>query len=104
MNSIKTVLCLTLLSLTGLLEAQPNVTSWDILSQGANDKLPERRKQAIVAIGSIGLVPEAIKLEESALLNDEDPTVRQTAAATLGQMKSKQSIPALQKALDDSFG
>src|ERR1700694_4660106 len=104
MNSIKTVLCLVLVSQAGMLYGQPNVTGWDILSQGANDKNPERRKQAMVAIGSIGLAPEAIKLTESTLLNDEDPVVRQTAAATLGQMKSKQSIPALQKALDDAYG
>src|SRR5438105_1957156 len=104
MNSRITVLWLILLSLAGLLQAQPNVTSWDILSQGINDKNPERRKEAVVAIGSIGLASEALKLEESALLNDEDPAVRQTAAATLGQMKSKQSIPALQKALDDASG
>lgn len=104
MNSNKTVLSCVLLSLSGLLNGQPNVTSWDILNQGMNDRNPERRKQAVVALGSIGLAPQAIKLIESALLNDEDPVVRQTAAATLGQMKSKQSIPVLQKALDDPSG
>jgi HEAT repeat protein len=104
MNSNMTVPCCVLLSLAGMLNGQPNVTAWDILSQGTNDKNPERRKQAVVALGSIGLAPQAIKLVESALLNDEDPTVRQTAAAALGQMKSKQSIPALQKAMDDQSG
>lgn len=104
MKSILTVLCCALLSLAGMLKAQPNVTAWEILNQGMNDKSPERRKQAVVALGSIGLAPQTIKLLESALLNDEDPTVRQTAAATLGQIKSKQSIPALQKALDDASG
>ena len=104
MNSTKSVLCLLLVSQTGMLCGQPNVTAWDILSQGANDKNPERRKQAIVAIGSVGLAPEAVKMVESTLLIDEDPVVRQTAAATLGQMKAKQSFPALQKALDDPSG
>ena len=69
-----------------------------------NDKNPEKRKQAIAAVGSIGLAPEAIKLAEDAMLKDEDPVVRQTAAAALGEMKSTQSIPALQKALDDASG
>lgn len=104
MNSTKTVLCLVLVSQAGMLYGQPNVTAWEILSQAANDKNPERRKQAIVAIGSIGLAPEAIKMVESTLLIDEDPVVRQTAAATLGQMKARQSFPALQKALDDPSG
>ena len=104
MSSIMRVLCLLLVSQAGRLYGQPNVTAWDILSQGANDKNPERRKQAIVAIGSVGLAPEAVKMVESTLLIDEDPVVRQTAAATLGQMKAKQSIPALQKALDDASG
>ena len=104
MNISNTVLGLGLLSLFTLLEAQPNVTAWDILNQGVNDKNPEKRKQAIAAVGSLGLAPEAIKLVESALRNDEDVVVRQTAAASLGQMKSKQSIPALQQALDDHSG
>lgn len=104
MNISNTVLGLGLLSLSTLLEAQPNVTAWDILTQGVNDKNPEKRKQAIAAVGSLGLAPEAIKLVESALRNDEDVVVRQTAAAGLGQMKAKQSIPALQQALDDHSG
>lgn len=104
MTSIKVVQCMALLSLLTLLIAQPNVTAWDILNQGVNDKNPERRKQAIAAVASVGLAPEAVKLEESALMNDEDSVVRQTAAAGLGQMKAKQSIPLLQKALNDRSG
>lgn len=104
MTSITIVQCMALLSLASLLDAQPNVTAWDILNQGVNDNNPERRKQAIAAVASIGLAPEATKLVESALLNDEDSVVRQTAAASLGQMKAKQSIPTLHKALDDRSG
>ena len=104
MNISNTVLGLGFLSLLTLLQAQPNVTAWDILNQGVNDKNPERRKQAIAAVGSLGLAPEAIKLLESALRNDEDVVVRQTAAASLGLMKAKQSIPALQQALEDQSG
>lgn len=103
MKITNTVLGLCLLSLLRM-EAQPNLTAWEILNQGVADKNPERRKQAIAAVGSLGLAPEAIKLVESALLNDEDLVVRQTAAASLGQMKSRQSIPALQKALEDRSG
>ena len=83
-----------------LLVAQPEKTSWDILKDGLKDKNPDVRRQAVTAIGSIGLEPEAIKLVEGAL-KDDDPIVRQTAAAELGDMKSKQSVPALRAALDD---
>jgi HEAT repeat protein len=84
--------------------AQPDVTAWDILQHGLNDpKNFDRRRQAVTAIGSIGLVPQAIKLVEHGL-RDDDSTVRQTAAAELGQMKSTASIPALKAALDDPSG
>ncbi len=104
MNTFPPVLCFALVALPQILRAQPNVTSWDLLNQAMNDKNPDKRKQAIAAVGSIGLAPEAIKLTEDAMLKDEDPIVRQTAAAALGEMKSMQSIPALQKALDDASG
>lgn len=82
------------------LVAQPEKTSWGILKDGLMDKNPDVRRQAVTAIGSIGLAPEAIRLVEDAL-HDTDPLVRETAAAELGDMKSKQSIPALRAALDD---
>ncbi|HTR37235.1 MAG TPA: HEAT repeat domain-containing protein [Bryobacteraceae bacterium] len=82
------------------LVAQPEKTSWEILKEGLKDKNPDVRRQAVTATGSIGLAPEAIKLVEDAL-HDDDPLVRETAAAELGDMKSKQSIPVLRAALDD---
>lgn len=96
------VYCLVLLPVKPLL-AQPDVTAWEVLKIGLNDKYPERRRQAVTAIGSIGLNPEAVKQVEHGL-RDDDPTVRQTAAAVLGQNKSTQSIPALKAALDDPSG
>ncbi|MDQ6758297.1 MAG: HEAT repeat domain-containing protein [Acidobacteriota bacterium] len=104
MNITGCVLGLALLCEAGLLRSQPNVTAWEILQQGVSDKNPERRKQAIAAISSIGLAQPAIRLVESALLNDDDVVVRQTAAASLGQMRAKESIPALRKALEDGSG
>ena len=94
--------CFLLLALGKLLSAQPDVTAWDILKQGIDDKNPDVRKQAVTAIGSIGLNPDAVKLVEHGL-RDDDPTVRQTGAAMLAQMKSKSSIPALKAALDDPY-
>ncbi len=84
--------------------AQPEVSAWEVLKTGLNDpKLFDRRRQAITAIGSIGLTPEAIAQVEHGL-HDSDPLVRQTAAAELGQMKSTGSIPALKAALEDASG
>jgi HEAT repeat protein len=82
---------------------QPNVTAWQILNEGLTDKNPDRRQQAVAAIGSIGLAPAAVKLVEKGL-RDDDTTVRQTAAAVLGQIKSTGSIPNLKAALDDPSG
>src|SRR5215472_17336917 len=81
--------------------AQPDKTAWEVLKQSLADKNPEKRRQAVTGVGSIGLVPEAIQLVEQAL-KDMDPLIRQTAAADLAEMKSKQSIPALKATLDDS--
>jgi len=86
-------------AVTALL-AQPEKTSWDVLKQGLAEKNPEKRRQAVTAIGSIGLSTEAIH-EVEGMLKDPDQLVRQTAAATLGQMKAKAAIPALKTALDD---
>jgi HEAT repeat protein len=85
-------------------QAQPDVSAWEVLKIGLNDpKNFDRRRQAVTAIGSIGLAPEAIKQVEHGL-RDDDSLVRQTAAAELGQMKSRSSIPALKAALEDPAG
>src|SRR3977135_1725142 len=91
-----------LLTMTALW-AQPDKTAWDLLSKGAADKSPEKRRQAITAIVSVGLNPEAVRLLEQAL-HDQDASIRQMAAAGLGEMKAKESSPALKTALDDSNG
>ena len=90
------------LAATALL-AQPEKTAWDVLKTGLGDKNPDKRRQAVTAIGSIGLDPEAIRLVEEAL-RDQDSLVRQTAAATLGQMQARPAIPSLKTALDDPAG
>jgi HEAT repeat protein len=86
----------------GLL-AQPDKTAWDVLRTGLNDKNPDKRRQAVTAIGSIGLETEVIQLVEGAL-RDPDSLVRQTAAAELGQMKATEAIPSLKTAMDDAAG
>ena len=85
------------------LHAQPERTAWDVLKPGLEDTNPLNRRQAVTATGSIGLDPEAIRLVEAAL-KDKDSLIRATAAAELGEMNSRQSIPALRAALDDPSG
>ena len=61
----------------------------------------DQRKQALTAIGAIDAENEkAVKLAEDAL-QDKNPTVRQTAAWALGEMKAKQAIPSLREAVSD---
>src|SRR3984885_14162945 len=92
-----------LISVTWLF-AQPEKTAWDVLKPGLVDTNPLTRRQAVTATGSIGLDPEAIRQVEWALSKDTDPLIRATAAAELGEMKSRQSFPVLKAALDDPAG
>ncbi len=79
----------------------PNVVAWETLNNGLQDSDPAHRKKAIEALGIIGAVPEAVQQVEKSL-QDKDMLVRQTAAATLGEMGSQDAVPYLQAALDDS--
>jgi len=86
-----------------VLLAQPDKTAWEVLKTGLSDKNPDKRRQAVTAIGSIGLETEVVQLVEGAL-RDPDSLVRQTAAAELGQMKAREAIPSLKTAMDDAAG
>lgn len=83
--------------------AQPEKTAWEVLKPGLADTNPLIRRQAVTATGTVGLHPEAVQLVEAAL-KDNDSLIRATAAAELGEMKSRQSFPALKAALDDAAG
>lgn len=98
-----TKLTIALLLPAACLLAQPEKTAWDVLKPGLVDTNPLNRRQAVTATGSIGLNPEAVRLVEAAL-RDNDSLIRATAAAELGEMKSRQSFPVLKAALDDPSG
>ncbi len=85
---------------TGL-TGPPNVAAWDTLNKGVDDGDSEHRKKAIAAAGTVGPDKQAVELVSRGL-KDKDLLVRQTAAATLGEMKSPDAIPHLRAALDDS--
>jgi len=96
-------LTIALLISASWLIAQPERSAWDVLKPGLVDTNPLTRRQAVTATGSIGLNPEAVRLVEAAL-QDHDSLIRATAAAELGEMKSRQSFPVLKAALDDPAG
>ena len=100
---MRTRLLIALLLPGMVLLAQPEKTAWEVLKTGLNDKNPDKRRQAVTAIGSIGLETETIQLVEGAL-RDPDSLVRHTAAAELGQMKARDAIPSLKTAMDDAAG
>jgi len=78
----------------------PRQEAWSVLKTGLADGNPDKRVRAVTAVSSIGLQIDAVSLVEKTL-HDKDPVVRQTAAALLGEMNSRRSIPKLREALDD---
>jgi HEAT repeat protein len=98
-----TKLTIAILLPAAALLAQPEKTAWDVLKQGLVDTNPLNRRQAVTATGAVGLDPEAVRLVEAAL-KDNDSLIRATAAAELGEMRSVQSFPVLKAALEDPAG
>jgi HEAT repeat protein len=77
-------------------------SAWNTLNKGLNDSDPEHRVHAVVAVGTIGPTPEAIKVIETALRDDKATVVRQAAAVTLGDINARTAIPSLEAALEDN--
>jgi HEAT repeat protein len=72
----------------------------DILGKALNDKNPDTRKQAAIALSLVGSTePYPTQLET--LLDDKDVEVRLAAIASLTDIKNDRTIPALRKALND---
>ena len=72
----------------------------DILEKALKDKNPDTRKQAAIALSLVGTAdPFPVELE--LLLDDKDVEVRLAAVASLTDLKSDHTIPALRKALND---
>jgi len=75
--------------------------AWDVLNHALADGNPAKRAQALTALGLIGsTAPHVVDLLEAGLV-DKDPTVRQTAAAVMGDIGARQAMGMLKKALDD---
>ncbi len=82
------------------LPQNPEQQAWALLEKAVHsDKASERA----TAVASLSLLPEntkALQLAEAALL-DQKPEVRSAAAATLGELQYKSSIPKLRSMLED---
>lgn len=78
----------------------PKQEAWLILEAACKGDKTINRATAIRVLGLLPNDRKARMLAESAL-SDEKSEVRTAAAAALGDMKSRASIPKLEKALDD---
>jgi HEAT repeat protein len=74
-------------------------TARDILKQAMADSNPEHRKLVAVSMSLAGPNTDATALLIPAI-KDKDVQVSVAACASLGEMKEKKAIPALQEALD----
>lgn len=74
--------------------------AWQLLDTAYNGDKTSQRADAVRVLGLLPNDPKALRMAEKAL-SDEKPEVRAAAAAALGEMRSKSSIPKLTKAMDD---
>jgi HEAT repeat protein len=79
----------------------PVERAWKMLKDGAADKGFETRVRVFSALQVIGNNPEARAMAENAMAQDQRPEVRAAAAAALGEMRAKESIPKLKEAISD---
>jgi HEAT repeat protein len=72
----------------------------ELLRSGLDDKNPETRKQAVVALSLAGQSgPLFARMEE--MLQDKDVEVRQVVVVSLSEVRTKRATAALHKALED---
>jgi HEAT repeat protein len=83
---------------TPVYSQSPSEKAWEILKAGASNKSADSQVRALRAMGLITQNPTAEKLAIAAL-SDKDSQVRAAAATCLGEVGSKDAIPALKQAL-----
>jgi hypothetical protein len=84
----------------GKADTTPREHAWQILEGACTGIKTGDRATAILVLGLIPNDPTSTRLAEKALM-DEKPEVRAAAAAALGNMKARKSIPKLKAAMDD---
>lgn len=75
--------------------------AWKLLTDAAASDKTRDRSDAISALTVLGRSRKGAALVET-LLVDKDESIRVLSAVSLGTMKTRSSIPALKKALDDN--
>jgi HEAT repeat protein len=78
----------------------PREQAWKILEDACTGDKSGDRATAILVLGLIPNDPKSANLAQKAL-TDERPEVRAAAAAALGNMQSRASIPKLKAAMED---
>ena len=78
----------------------PQTHAWRVLTEELHNKNALHRQAAVNALSIIKVSPQALKMAELSL-KDEDASVRETAAFALGQMGSKRAAASLTPALED---
>jgi HEAT repeat protein len=74
----------------------------DLLKQALENKNPDTRKQAVVALSLAATdAPAFVKLD--GMLQDKDVEVRMAAVASLAEVKTDSAIAALRRALEDDI-
>jgi HEAT repeat protein len=91
---------LLLFAATAALAQSPIEKAYTVLDTATKDANPAKRIAALQSMGVISPQARPVALVEG-MLNDKDSGTRQSACTTLGEMKSRASIPKLQEALND---
>jgi len=74
--------------------------AWDLLLSGVKENNSVKRATAVRSLSLITADRQAVRLATRAL-TDGKPPVRTAAAMTLGELRARSAIPALEKALSD---
>ena len=74
--------------------------AWQLLESACKSDKTNDRATAVLVLGVIRDDAKSARLAEKALMDDK-PEVRSAAAAALGEMKARASIPKLRAAFDD---
>jgi len=77
-----------------------NDSCTDLLRQALENKNPDTRKQAVVAL-SLAATDEPAFGKLEAMLQDQDVQVREAAVISLAEVKTASALAALRKALED---
>src|ERR1019366_1771059 len=87
-------------AVVGVMRAATNARCNDLLRQALENKNPDTRKQAVVAL-SLAATDEPVFAKLQGMLQDKDVEVRLAAVASLAEVDTASARAALRKALED---